>query len=299
MADFQVTFIFNAERQGWSEIFYWTGSSHTDALAAALPVGTARLALLGSTHQLEAIRISDVDILGDSLPDVSLNNQNIDTSAARAHDVPSVAVLGRASAENLYRRQIWVRGMPDKFIEFDPKTGKTLLKQTAAFTAAWDTWSSSLIQKGFELRVNNKATPIQVITGVLVSQGDGLTAIRCPAHGYKAGDMVRIKGCKFANPPGATLDPQGKSLVNGLWQVRDIVNAPPPAAQLNPVDWFEIPSEFGPITPAYVSGGKAQKRVTVFKKIDSMIYLRAAKRDTGRAFFVPRGRARGKRRIPQ
>lgn len=299
MPTYQVTFIFNGERQGWAETWYWTGSSSDTAMAAALAVGQARLKLLGNTLQLEAIRVSDVAILGDSFVDESLNNQNTGTGASGARDVVAVSVLGRATAQNLYRRQVWIRGMPDAFVFYDPKTGKSQLNESAAFISAWNTWASQLIAKAYQLRVIDKDSPQKPITGVLVAPVTGQTAIRCPGHGYAPGKMIRIRGAKFANGPGETLDENGKSLVNGVWQVREIVNNPPPAAQLNPVDWFEIPSFFDDIQPAYVSGGKAQERVVAYKTIDFMKYSRYAKRDTGRAFFVPRGRSRGKKRFPQ
>src|SRR5262245_14297741 len=127
MPTYQVTFIFNSERQGWAETFYFTGSSSDAAMAAALPVGQARIKLLGNTHQLEAIRVSDVNILGDSKVDESLNNQNIITVPSGARDNVSSAVLGRATAEDKYRRQIWVRGMPDAYTQYDPATGKSKL----------------------------------------------------------------------------------------------------------------------------------------------------------------------------
>src|SRR5262245_37439972 len=182
MPTFQTTFIFNAERQGWSETFYWTGTSADNAIANALPVGQARIGLLGNTVQLESIRVSDVAILGDSLTDETLNGQNTSVAAAGARDTVSNAVLGRATAENIYRRQIWIRGMPDAFIIYNPATGKSMLNESPAFIQAWNVWATALVGKGFQLRVIDKSTPLKPITGVVVSKGDGLTAIRCPGH---------------------------------------------------------------------------------------------------------------------
>ncbi len=299
MPTYKVDFIFNADRQGWDESFYQTVSSSDVAIQQAIAVGQTRVKLLGNQNQIDAIRVSDVDILGDSVVDESLATANIRIGAATAHDLVAVSVLGRATAENKYRRQIWVRGIPDKWTEFDPATGRSTLRETAPFITAWNTWVAQVIGKGYQLRVINKDTPFKPITGVLINPANNQTLIRCPGHGYVAGTMIRIKGCKFANNPGETLDENGKSLVNGVWQVRDVQQLPPPAAQFAPADWFEIPSQFIGVTPAYVSGGKAQARIVAYKTIDFMTYSRSAKRDTGRAFFVPRGRARGKRRIPQ
>lgn len=299
MPTYKVDFIFNSERQGWDESFYTTVSSSDLAIANAITVGQARIKLLGNQNQIDAIRVSDVDILGDSVVDESLSNQNDRIDAATARDLVAVSVLGRATALNKYRRQIWVRGIPDKFTEFDPATGKSKLRETAAFLTPWNAWVAQVIGKGYQLRVINKDTPFKPVTGVLVNPRNGQTVIRAPGHGYAAGTMIRIKGCKFANKPGDTLDENGKSLVNGVWQVRDVEQPALPAPPFPPADWFEIPSLFGDVVPAYVSGGKAQARIPTYVPIDFMTYSRSAKRDTGRAFFVPRGRARGRRRIPQ
>lgn len=299
MPVYKVDFIFNSQRQGWSETFYQTVSSSDLAIQNAVTVGQARIKLLGNQNQIDAIRVSDVAILGDSVVDETLAQQNTRIGAATARDLPAVSVLGRATSENKYRRQIWVRGIPDSWTEFDPATGRSTLRETAAFVTAWNTWVAQVVGKGYSLRCINKDTVQKPITGVVINPANNQTAIKCVGHGYVPGTMIRIRGAKFANDPGDTLDSKGKSLVNGVWQVRVVENDPPPAPQLNPVDWFEIPSQFIGVTPAYVSGGNAQERVPTYKVIDFMTYSRSAKRDTGRAFFVPRGRSRGKRRIPQ
>lgn len=275
MATFLTTLIFNATKNGWSENWYWTGADHASAQAAALVLASARQKLLAQGVILEAVRTSDVAILGDSVialaPAIPAAGK-----PALARDNASNAWLSRINAGALYRRQLWLRGIPDDWIEFN--ADGTPKPPPAALGKVFDAYVLALTKGPFQLKVIDKG-PGSPLTSILVVAADvptGLTKVTANGHGLANFDFVRIKGAKGVNA----------SLLNGVWQIQDVTANTfvigLPAADLATINYVTL-------------SGKVQKRATTYVNVTSGVILRGGTRKTGRAFFVSPGRRRARR----
>jgi len=120
---FKVNFFFTGSLgSGWTETWYNNGVDYTQTLLQANQLGTLRQGLAGVGSVLKEIRVSDDNITGDSLTDVSGNNLFFEKTEQT--DVPFVSALVSMSAGTLYRRSLQIRGVPDQ------------LKVTASFGVA-------------------------------------------------------------------------------------------------------------------------------------------------------------------
>lgn len=274
MANIQVTYIFNAGRQGWSETWYVQRDSLSEAQLPVFDVGTARKGLLGKGATLEASRISDVDVFSDSLVDTTIGNTPASSTASLVRDNPSNAWLARVNSGTLYRRAMWLRGLPDAWVAFNSTTLLPILDPL--LLSNFGLFATKVVQAGFRMRVLDKsgATPEKGITALALDIPTNRITVTVPGHGYNALDKVRIRKCSGTNA----------KQVNGLYTVF--------APTTNTFDIFPPTGKvfLGPIT--YAGGGVVRKQNITYPLISSLELIRPAKRDTGRAFFVPRGRRR-------
>lgn len=274
MANFQMTFIFNAQRQGWSELFYVAKDSHGEAVATATAVGAKRKALLGSGTTLEAIRVSDVDLFNDSLVDFFLGLTPDPSTALLVRDNPSNAWLVRAQAGTQYRRSVWLRGLPDAWISFTPATFLPVIDPL--LQANFNAWATKVVAEGLRMRALDKSgsTPEKGITELALDVPTGTIIVTAPNHGYVALDRVRIRKATGTNA----------KQVNSLWTVF--------ATTLNTFTIHPATGKIflGPIM--YAGGGVVRKQTFIYPQLTALGLIRPAKKDTGRAFFVPRGRRR-------
>ena len=266
----KLTYFFNAQKIGWSEIWYKTVDNLDEAMASALAIAQPRANLLGKGSVIEAIKVSDETISGDSKLDATEWKQAKAGVVADLRDTPWNAWLIRAAAGTFYRRAQWFRGIPDDWLQIDATTFTQ--KKPPDFVAAFNSWRDQAIKQKLQLRALAKedaVAPAKVITKLEIEAG--VWKITAPNHGFAALQPIRIKGVK-----GDNVDD-----VNGVWQIFS------PTA-----DTFLIP-ETAPLTPfLYKGGGVARKREVRYYDITEFQYLRAGKRNTGRAFFVPLGRRR-------
>lgn len=271
MPTYKVDWIFNQGRAGWTETWYASHTTIEDAMKVGKEGAAVRARLLGQGARLEHVRVSDVDILRDSLAeDVNVVPSN-DGSIA---DTPWNAILCRINATELYRRQLWLRGVPDIWIDLDlgnpnANLGRVLARpQFDAFIA----WLKRT--PGYMLKVISKTG--QGTTGPLISSltANGLGRVVLHAAGSLAnpGEQIRMSG--WTGPDAA--------LLNGVFRVVDRDAAT-----------VTIDLQFALLTdPNSNNNGKVRTRKQVYTEVTGGAILRCRKRSTGRAFFAPVGRRR-------
>lgn len=274
MAIFQLTFIFNAGRQGWSELFYVDRETGAEASASANAVGAKRKALIGKGTILEAIRVSNVDVFSDSFVDFSVGNTPSPFTADLVRDNPSNGWLVRCEAGTLYRRSMWLRGIPDVWIRFDSTDFRPIIDP--GLLSNFDSWAAKAVTEGFKMRAFDKgvANPRKQITDLLFDGANGVIRVTVPGHGYSTNDQVHI-----STPKG-----QNAKQAKGVWSVM----APT-------TNTFDIRPKsgtvfLGPII--YTGSGLSHRQQFIYPTLNGYYLTRPAKKDTGSAFFVPRGRRR-------
>ena len=328
--NYECVTIVNLGRQGWQEKLYLPATDPTTALATLLNLANARLDMLNPLAQIDAVKVSDVAIIGDSLPDYTMASKRSAFTAALTRDQATTSLLCRAfSKVNAagggslqYQRSIELTGIPDEWTNYDPVTGAGLIPGTAkcpaGFTARFNAWVTKLIALGFCIKALDKNQPSKPIKGIGVNPNTstvtslGKLMVWCPGHGMTSTNSenkqtsYRIKGVKFLPNAGdmkglGPLDSHGKSLVNRVQMWQDITTLlgayPTVLGQVtNPTDWlqlaYDLPVGWTGLPLTYVGGGNVQQRVPIYTPITSILPERFASRDRGRAYFVPRGRAR-------
>lgn len=275
MATYKITFIFGADKQGWSELWYVDANDIQTAGLRGLEVASSRKGLLGTGSVLEAIRVSDEAIRNDSLIQLTPPVAAGPGVGNAIRDTPGNAWLCRIQAGALYRRQLWLRGIPDSWIVWDQTLRKYEIP--AILQARFDAFRDALVAKTFRIRATEKSptvNPLKPITAI-AADPSGVWKMTSPVHGLANQDYVRISGTKGSNV----------KQFRGIWQIFGVT-----------ADTFFIPLVVVPTSPVwYIGGGMVQRRTTSYKVIDGGTLLRPALRRTGRAFFVPAGRRPVKR----
>jgi len=269
MATFQLTTVFNQGRSGWSETWYCQASTHEQAITKLKSVLPRRQGLLGGGASIEYIRVSDVAITGDSQVQ-HLQDWAISTSPTGA-DEPWDGVYVRCEAGPLYRRQMFLRGIPDAwagpaggFPGSPPNNGE--------MTQAVAKWASAAKNNGFQLRCANKEGAGAVKTPItsFASGTGGRTTFVVSVDQGAVGDFFKISG--YEGPD--------KKLLNGRHKIIEKAGTS-----------YTIKLRYLDITdPTENTGGKASPIVIVYKDLEEVQIIRMAKRSTGRAFFLPVGR---------
>jgi hypothetical protein len=269
MPTYQLTTVFNQGKSGWSETWYCQASNHEQALTKLRNVLPLRQGLLGGGASIEYVRVSDVAIKGDSQVQ-QLTNWSVSTSPTGA-DEPWDGVYVRAEAGPLYRRQMFLRGIPDTWAgPAGAFPGAPPLN--ASLTDAVQRWKASAINQGFQLRCTDK---------------EGAGATKTPIDSIAADAQGRVSFSIAANM-GAVNDrfivsdydgPDAK-LLNGRWKILAKVG-----------NIYSIKLRHAVLTnSAENTGGQGRPEVIVYKNLEEVIIIRMAKRSTGRAFFLPVGR---------
>lgn len=269
----KVTFIFNFQKQGWSETWFAPASDTREALATARVVAQARANLLGRDGRIEAVKVSDVLIPADnrtSFQPAIFPNRPVAANIGWLTDQAPTSVLVRASSSELYRRQLWLRGMVDDWVRWSVDLKRMIWTQE--FNNYFGPYRDALINNRYCIRALSRVggiAPLRQI-GAITTSLSGRYAITAQAHLAANVDKVRITGVKGTNV----------EQVNGLWQVFNVT-----------ANTFEIPlSVPAGVTLLYKGGGKVRKRVNGYFEVDRLEPQRIGTRKVGRAFFVPAGR---------
>jgi hypothetical protein len=275
--DAKVTFVFNDGRQGWSETWYLGAIVDLGTAAArAATLGVARRELLARGVSLEYIRTSDEAVLGDSL--VSITRAAVaggTVAGGLAPDTPYNAILVRAQAGALYRRQVWLRGIPDDWIRrnaTDPPFYQAPGQQVALASFLLELTKAP----AFAIRAIAKEAGVTVprrVNGVTFNGATGRYVLDVGAHGFANNDQVRVRAAK----------PASAAALNGVFGLTGVTGT---TVEITP-----SPADGGIV--GYLAGSASiAKRVIAYYPINFGVAVRYAKRATGRAFFVPRGRRR-------
>jgi hypothetical protein len=278
MATFKIDFIFNQGSGGFSESWYLTTNDHTSAFQAVDTVSRERALCLANSVIWEAVRVSDTDVLGDSL--VSADYDSIPTTALPG-DVNAVGALIITNATALYRRPFILRGMPDNFVQRDAATDELVLTGPA-FDAIND-YMDALIASHFQLRVRPKTGVNSVYKPVVtvaknVTNPD-YTTLTVPGLGgtILQADRIQLTGFRRTARALNGIFTAQEADVDGLFNIN-----------LNYV------GRLSHVSASDLVKGKARKLIYEYKDVDDYEATTPRTRKSGRAFFVPAGRSRNR-----
>lgn len=275
MPNWQGTIFFGLGSRGWSEVWYsGTYNDSAGALASLVRVAQVRATALAQQAVLRAARVSDVAVRGDSR--VWFNDAVVAASVmqnAGDADIPGSVWYVQAIGNDFSRRQVMLRGMPDNWFDLpagvkDPDVVAPD-PQAIAFVKAY---AKVLKDERWGLLGTDPASaagtvPIDDITRDPVSE---VIILNCQAGVGVLPlpfDLVRIYRPRITPP------------IASLQRVLSVAGSA--------VTLFATSA-----VPLVYKGGSSLRRLnkTVITVLNLQI-VRAARRRTGRAFFVPRGRA--------
>jgi hypothetical protein len=167
------TLFFNAYQSGWSETYFIGSDSYQDAATAIEAIATARRAMLVNDVELEAIRVSDTDVKGDSWPVISafpVPGTYGATPALLSSNL-GLALRLKIFGGPLKRAARFVRAIPSDCLgpgaEFNP---------TAAFNTALTNWMSLVeVSCNIGTRIKNAvSSPFYLFTAITGYETAGL-----------------------------------------------------------------------------------------------------------------------------
>lgn len=270
MAVYKCTLIFNQDRNGWTETYYTIAATFAQATSYLDTMVAYRQTMLGKGSALEAYRLSDENVIGDALlrpiPWTDADGK------AGVTDTPWNSALIRLEAGSLYRRSLFLRGLPDEWIQKDDVTFRD--KLIPDFRSALDKFFQAITSlRPFHLKVLKKdnVSPNGVaITTLSADPVDNYTICTAPLHECQTGQKCLIR--KFIGPDAG--------LLNRSWNVISVDG-----------DAVKISLKFASMqAPLDNYNGKIIARNTDYVPITLARFMRFTSRKTGRAFFVSRGR---------
>jgi len=268
MPYYKCTMLFECGKNGWSESWYHQDEGPRDAEGFLRNLCQDRRALLGTGAFIIAYRISNVTNDRDALlvpyDGFALNPG----AAAGVADSSWQAFLIRTEASSAHRKSWFTRGQPDAWIERaadgripvpgDLQTGITAMK-LRLMTSLWriQAW-------------RNESDPDTVERPIIkVNDDAGKVQLDVPGHNFSVGSIVHVRKSRWSATIGG---------INGNHLVIKVDNA---------LVTLQLPILVG----SYLGGGLARLREYTYPIVSEMEAMRAGKRDTGRPFFLTRGRA--------
>lgn len=285
----KVVFFFGQGKWGWTETYYWSASSTTlaQAQAAAITLAASRSQLLGLGATLEAIRISDTTGKARPILDTTGVWNSTPGSIGSFVSSPWTALLIGISAGNpnttTYKRSIMLRGVSAEESTWNSlqPTNPTLMprikNKLTAFLRILGATSSSgnpsawCIQGNQRDTTENPKIPVTVIEVETLTNRFIVGLAGVPAVGFKQGTQIVVSGSKGEGTKG----------LNGRAYIAAIsgVNYTLTSVQRCPNETVEFKGNV-----------QAQAVVPTYAPIYAGNFERYVSRDTGRAFFVTRGR---------
>jgi hypothetical protein len=237
-------------------------------MTAAKAVAPFRLQLLAPGANLEAIRVSNDEERGDSLLETWHKTVKGGASSGDQADAPWNAWLVSVRSLAFYRRSMWLRGMPDGWCFYDSASGNFLPDDN--MIANLKGFANAAKENKLAIKALSKepgTAPLKGITAIntVVNRFE----LTVPAHGITVPEIVNVNGVKG--------DPA--KMVNGVIGVSPLDE--------NKLGVNEIVS---PGAPNYLGYGVLRRRLPRLFVVDTFVPMRMGKRDTGRRFFVTRGR---------
>lgn len=266
MAVFKVNLFFEGRRWGWSETYYAEYADVPAVVASTLDLIPLRVAMLGGDvalgePRLKRFRISDVEIARDSTVRVVPPANGAPSTPIDTADNPNLALNVRCEAGPGYRRQLYLRGNPDKVVknmiyvadaDFIPRFGEF---KTFMLTRQWGI-----------LGISVPAIPLAILN-VVQDDGQRVVVSTVGNHGLSVGNTVRI-----VSAPGTT----------GVRGNRTVFS-------VNSLDSFTY---IGTAIGLYRGGGTLYKRTPALKRFTNMEIEEVTHRITGGPTNRPVGRRR-------
>lgn len=278
MPIFKTVQIFRAGANGWSEVWYQDRSQLTDAIQPAKNVAGNRQGMCGTGVVLEYIRISSVTRPFKS--HVFSVTLDWNTQAGVADTAWNTIFAKISDTQKIYHRVFQMRGVPDTWINRSATTNEFDISVTPAVDAVKN-YVASLKQNGHMFRARDKTGAGATETSVtLFSSEAGSNRLKAllAIPGAAPGSQITFSG---VTGPGAELA-RGRHTVRSNTGTEILFETILPASVVPPV-W---------------SNGKARQYIQIEVVPDTGVPLRTSHRDTGRRFFVTRGRRPKRRPFP-
>lgn len=275
MPYFKVSYIFNRGRLGWSESWHIQENDSKSAIEFAKENVPYRKKLLGSYAHLEGIRVSDVAVVGDARtytgPELFEDTEN---KVNDVTDPPWSSILCRARAQDNNARQVWIRGVPDNVIKFD-QVNERWIWQDTDYQKLFKAWAShctrnpAFLIRGTER--NTGATAAIAVRDFICTQANQVIITTAADHSFQVGHQVRLLHFR-ARLLRVGRGPYYVLSTNGNREFTVLV----PGADIFPL--------FSP------KNARVTRHIIGYFPITELTMERAAKKSTGRAFFVSPGR---------
>lgn len=275
MATFKVTYFFNAGKAGWTETYYVDGVADLSAaLRVAAQPAPLRAEMLSPGWSIEAIRASDVATPRVFITDPTVYVPTVDFNDPPPRDLIQVDALIRASSTDfLYRRNVFLRGVNGRATRWPMADVKPSF--SAGFTSLFNRWRNLVLQAPpFSIRAISKDprdVNLQKISGLAAVPGfPEQTQISAVGFNAIQGETIRVSGVHGLGWTG----------LNGLKKVT-----------LGGANQFNV--QFPSADPAQWDGkGVVKHRLVIYPVIARLQLWSVSTHNTGRAFFVRRGRRR-------
>lgn len=290
---YRVTILFNQGAIGWSSTFYFvaSGDSFENVVTAAGNLGSTLRTCLSRASYIPAIRVTEVGGFSPSKLISGQETPKTDGFTGGAEYPSKGWLVSMAEATNTYRRKGFIRGiiaadntytpdnqfkpaMRDSFGGAFAEVRKILTNDAGAAMStvglghwcirAWDRSSPTRQEINISNLTINESTKTWQFT---VTTAGGLTQ----------GKPARIKGIKGPSTEG----------VNGPFRVLGITGTAPN------ITIITNKTQRCPFTPVVKDPGIMIVSEKRFYDIAKVTGDRIVTRKTGRAFFVPAGRAKG------
>lgn len=247
---------FESGNTGWTETYFYEGSSLFDFVQNQLSLlRNKRMALSSPDIRSTYLRASFDNVFRDSQV---LTVVRSGTYGNKTSDPTFVSLLLRLSATDLYRRPVFLRGVPDELID-----GQTF-RPDATWTNNFNDFGRYLV-RGFRIRVNDRnANPL--LNGTKIDSTGVVTTVQ--AHGLIRGDFVRFRRVKTSPK------------TQGSWMVDQVVDA----NNFKVLNW----DTRGAFNKLFL----VQKQFIAGYQITDYDWERLVSRRSGRPFGQPAGRRR-------
>ena len=281
-AALKFTFLMNsASGSGWSESYYTNSYSTLDQLNVVMPTyAGARRQILAQSASIVGWRLTSTDPLAarQSIVNTSIftgGYPGVNATDAQAEGAAWLASLKAANGAG--HRQLWMRGLPLYWTRKNPTF--QLPTPDPTFFIAWTNWLLFIKSNNFCIRIitSLKATPAINKTPISVlapGAGTGLATLTPVTIGNLDSSMpITVSG--FRAP---------LSYLNGTY-LPNVSYTP----GVNTITLTHKPCSTGQAT-AYNGGAWARTTVYTYTNIATGLLIDSRWRETGRDFFVRRGR---------
>ncbi len=270
MPHYKITTFFEQGKQGWSESWYIESTAQAVANGRAQTLSAKRQNMLAEGVNIIGIKVSDVDVFGDSRALQGLDADAPDNANEQKQDVIGVGAQYLCEAGNQYRSVRVFRGMPDSYAVWDDSKERMWL--TAKAQKLFEGFFKEI--KTLDLRLKAKLAPPQVATVKvqdlsLNAQGNYQITTAAP-HTLLTGEDVHFRGKTVGSYPKL----RGE---HTIFRIDDTS--------------FEVRVEDVNAIPKYLGGVTYTKVEYGYVEYDDFVLKGVSKRDTGRPFGLSRGRS--------